>query len=112
MIKCKNPHAYGDKCVISMNAKENPGGVFYCDIAEDFDFNGEYVLRFCKHAEYAEDVKMQTNADRIRSMTDEELAEFLRKVKAGYQWPEPEFPDVDDDWGEWLQSEVEDNEDD
>lgn len=48
-----------------------------------------------------------TNADRIRSMTDEELDAFLRKVKADYQWSDPEFPDVDDDWTEWLQSEVE-----
>lgn len=107
MIKCKNPHAYGDKCVVSMNAKENPGGIFCCDIAEDFGFSEERVLRFCKHAEYAEEVKKQTNAERIRSMTDEELGVFLRKVKADYQWSDPEFPDVDDDWTEWLQSEAE-----
>ena len=46
-----------------------------------------------------------TNADRIRSMSDEELAEWLTKItddaqldaetKCNYQW------------GEWLQSEVE-----
>lgn len=45
-----------------------------------------------------------TNADRIRSMSDEELAEWLTKItddaqldaetKCNYQW------------GEWLQSEV------
>ena len=46
-------------------------------------------------------------ANRIRSMTDEDLDVFLRKVKADYQWSDPEFPDVDDDWTEWLQSEVE-----
>lgn len=72
MIKCKNPHAYGDKCVISMSIKENLGGAFCCDIAEEFGFSGEYILKFCKHAEK---VMKQTNADRIRSMTDEELAE-------------------------------------
>lgn len=104
MIKCKNPHAYGDKCVISMSIKENLGGAFCCDIAEEFGFSGEYILKFCKHAEK---VMKQTNADRIRSMTDEELGVFLRKVKADYQWSDPEFPDVDDDWTEWLQSEVE-----
>lgn len=27
-----------------------------------------------------------TNADRIRNMSDEELAEFLCKVKSDYQW--------------------------
>lgn len=76
MIKCKNPHAYGDKCVISMSIKENLGGAFCCDIAEEFGFSGEYILKFCKHAEK---VMKQTNADRIRSMTDEELAEYLKK---------------------------------
>lgn len=70
----------------------------------------------CKEREikYGELVKIvhelafkQTNADRIRSMTDEEMAEFLRKVKADYQWSDPEIPDVDDDWTEWMQAEVE-----
>lgn len=51
----------------------------------------------------------QTNADRIRSMSDEELAEFLCKVKSDYQWMEHEFPSEEehDEWEEWLQSEVE-----
>ena len=49
--------------------------------------------------------KKQTNADRIRAMSDEELAEWLTKItddaqldaetKCNYQW------------GEWLQSEAE-----
>ena len=53
--------------------------------------------------------KPKTNADRIRSMSDEELAEFLCKVKADYQWLEHEFPSEEDCgiWEEWLQSEVE-----
>lgn len=52
--------------------------------------------------------KPQTNADRIRNMSDEELAEFLCKVKADYQWAEPDFPREDEsgEWEEWLQSEV------
>ena len=51
----------------------------------------------------------QTNADRIRSMTDEELAIFLCKVKADYQWADYEFPDEDacGDWEEWLRAESE-----
>lgn len=51
----------------------------------------------------------QTNASRIRSMSDEELAEFLCKVKSDYQWMEHEFPSEEehDEWEEWLQSEVE-----
>lgn len=53
--------------------------------------------------------KKHTNADRIRSMSDEELAEFLCKVKSDYQWADHEFPSDEEcgEWVEWLQSEVE-----
>lgn len=51
----------------------------------------------------------QTNADRIRSMTDEELAGFLKEVKEDYQWANPDYPDCEDcgEWLNWLQSEAE-----
>lgn len=50
-----------------------------------------------------------TNADRIRSMSDEELAELLKHVKSDYQWSNPDYPSEDDfgAWVEWLQEEVE-----
>jgi hypothetical protein len=53
--------------------------------------------------------KSNTNADRIRNMSDEELAEFLCKVKSDYQWMEHEFPSEEEhgEWEEWLQSEAE-----
>lgn len=53
--------------------------------------------------------KSKTNADRIRNMSDEELAEFLCKVKSDYQWMEHEFPSEEEhsEWEEWLQSEAE-----
>lgn len=38
----------------------------------------------------------QTNADRIRSMTDEELAGLLKEVKEDYQWANPDYPDCED----------------
>ena len=52
---------------------------------------------------------VKTNSDRIRNMSDEELAEFLCKVKSDYQWIEHEFPSEDEHsaWEEWLQSEAE-----
>ena len=55
------------------------------------------------------DVSKQTNADRIRSMSDEELAVFLCKVKADYQWEDHEFPSEEEcgEWEEWIQLEVE-----
>lgn len=53
--------------------------------------------------------KIKSNADHIRSMTNEELAEFLCKVKSDYQWSDHEFPSEEEygEWVEWLQSEVE-----
>ncbi|MCF2555556.1 hypothetical protein [Faecalicatena contorta] len=53
--------------------------------------------------------KKMTQADRIRAMSDEELAEFLCKVKSDYQWSDHEFPSEEEcgEWVEWLQSEVE-----
>ena len=53
--------------------------------------------------------KKKTNADRIHYMNIEELAEFLKNVKADYQWVNPDYPSEDDSgaWVEWLQSEVE-----
>lgn len=53
--------------------------------------------------------KPQTNADRIRSMTDEELAGLLKEVKEDYQWANPDYPVCEDcgEWLNWLQSEAE-----
>lgn len=53
--------------------------------------------------------KTQTNADRIRSMTDEELAGLLKEVKEDYQWANPDYPDCEDcgEWLNWLQLEAE-----
>ena len=51
----------------------------------------------------------RTNGDRIRNMTDEELAFFLCKVKEDYQWVDHRYPSEDaaGDWEEWLQKESE-----
>ena len=51
----------------------------------------------------------KTNADHIRAMNEEELADFLCKVKSDYQWLDHEFPSEEEseEWVEWLQSEVE-----
>lgn len=70
----------------------------------------------CKHNNNSRDNEpccrcdsRMTNADRIRNMSDEELAEFLCKVKSDYQWMEHEFPSEEEhgEWKDWLQSEVE-----
>lgn len=72
------------------------GSVLFCD-------SGETIVK-----ENGEE-KRQTNAERIRSMSDEELAEFLRNVKEDYQWANPDYPGEDDfgAWVKWLQSEEE-----
>ena len=72
------------------------GSVLFCD-------SGETIVK-----ENGEE-KRRTNAERIRSMSDEELAEFLRNVKEDYQWANPDYPGEDDfgAWVKWLQSEAE-----
>lgn len=73
--------------------------------------NGRGVLLQlpCKEVNRMDKKKPQTNADRIRSMTDEELAGFLKEVKEDYQWANPDYPDCEDcgEWLNWLQSEAE-----
>ena len=46
-----------------------------CETEEDFEFIGTAVAFYKKHL--AEQEKPQTNADRIRAMSDEELAENM-----------------------------------
>lgn len=71
----------------------------------------EFQTAISSYAEMCKDFepKRPTNAERIRSMSDEELAEFLRNVKEDYQWANPDYPGEDDfgAWVEWLQSESE-----
>ena len=71
--------------------------------------NGHYCCNCGWDSVKKDYIKRMTNADRIRSMTDEELAEFLCKVKADYQWITQDFPREDEcgEWEIWLQSEVE-----
>jgi hypothetical protein len=45
----------------------------------------------------------QTNADRIRAMTDEELAEFLDDVRD--DWGCSHYPHGTEDWLDWLKQE-------
>lgn len=60
----------------------------------------------CRYATFP-----QTNADRIRNMTDEELAEYLSNV---HYCPTPSICDptknCNDCWLKWLRSEVDGSE--
>lgn len=84
------------KCMNCINLQNN-----WCDMVSDSP--DKNVERECDTYE------RMTNGDKIRSMSDEELAEFLCKVKSDYQWLEHEFPSEEEcgEWEEWLQSEVE-----
>lgn len=78
----------------------------------------EEMREYCKkQIELSKKPKM-TNADRIRSMTDEELAEMLHNIGSYVEGGEPKIDIwlgeklnvVSDDFGsikEWLQAEVE-----
>lgn len=95
MAKCKN-------CKILCLVREKDGSRYYwCfRINDNPDVDEE---RKCKYYEVA------NNSDMIRKMTDEELALFLCKVKADYQWVDQEYPSEENcgEWEEWLQKEVE-----
>ena len=52
--------------------------------------------------------KRMTNGDRIRAMTDEELALMIYEVS----WriaQDPDYIDTEQDWLDWLKQEVSDN---
>lgn len=81
--------------IVSM--KSDDGRIIWCgvesgDFRKSEDSLGDFI----------------SNADRIRSFSDEELAEFLCKVKSDYQWLEHEFPSEEEcgEWEEWLKSET------
>ena len=92
--------------------------------------NHVYCKRFLLHMEKREDAsrcryfepKPKSNADLVRSMTDEELAEWLKKQTClahnyGYECAdgEPDFPDglpANYDYLTWLKKEAKDVEQD
>ena len=82
-----------DKCCFRVITKQNE---LFCSI--------ENCL--CKEVFYCEDyepiVKPITNADLIRSMTDEELADYLR-------WHNDMYSRNGMDWLDWLKQEVEES---
>lgn len=83
-----------------VNMKAEDGKTYWCGVGcEGFDFRK------------ADDSfgDLINNADRIKEMTISDLASFLCKVKADYQWKEQEFPSEDEvgEWEEWLKEEIE-----
>ena len=66
----------------------------------------DFPCNECKHGVNVKDhYKPRSNADRIRSMSDEELAEFLTGITDYIQ--EGYMEKIDYEWAEWLESEVE-----
>lgn len=102
--------------IATMIGKKPYYEIKYKEIGEDYYHVGyssyklENVLAWKDECfEIVKECRPQTNADRIRSMTDEELAGFLKEVKEDYQWANPDYPDCEDcgEWLNWLQSEAE-----
>lgn len=82
---------YGDICDKCAHGE-------YCDMAT-FGGHNPKITACCKYTE-----RRQTNADRIRSMTDEELAEFMRSVCDTW------YIDANQNWLSWLKSKAEEGE--
>ena len=82
--------------------------------SRDREYGIEEAISIVKELseEYAKDINVRTNADRIRSMTDEELAEFFETVFDCMNCPQKGCI-IANDRGcqinllEWLQAEVE-----
>lgn len=94
MVKCKN-------CKNFFRSFEDVKPFYWCEKIADSPHSE--MERECSY------YKSKTNAERIRSMTDDELAAFCCKVKADYQWVDHEYPDEDacGDWEKWLLEESE-----
>lgn len=51
--------------------------------------------RMCREKNHMEKQTKITNAEKIRRMGNAEMARFLCRVKADYQWTEQDFPSED-----------------
>ena len=71
----------------------NPSGAMFCGYSDERTWGNESCLAWKDKDE------LKTNADRIRSMSDEELAEVLHN--AGGNWYSEEY------WLDWLKHESE-----
>lgn len=73
-------------------------------IFADYDNDGSFIIKavnaWNRRANDVLDSKPMTNGDRIRSMTDEELADYLRYHSDSYAR-------YDMDWLDWLKQETE-----
>ena len=64
---------------------------------------GQYITADEMRSEFAKATTPQTNADRIRSMTDEELAEFVWNVESSGKFYGPRGRKL---WLDWLKQEA------
>ena len=89
-------------------------GCTYC--TDDFHcekFTDEKYTSWCYGKDYPCKDRRISNADRIRAMTDEELAEWFIKVQddvadyydGGHAFA-PELPTMENSWLDWLKQEA------
>ena len=88
----------------------NPSGAMFCGYSEERTWKDECCTAWKDKDE------PKTNADRIRSMTDEELAELFADNNCGYcRIPDFCFAkgcqiNCEDAWLDWLREEAEEGE--
>ena len=83
----------------------NPSGAMFCGFSEERTWENESCLVWKDKDEPL------TNADRIRAMTDEELAEFFARCDASRFRMRCDTKEVIDEtwrWLDWLKQEVSD----
>ena len=86
----------------------NPSGAMFCGYSDERTWEDESCLAW-KDKDWP-----QTNADRIREMSDEELAEWLSKFTDCGECPVDAYPNCTQSeiacslaWERWLKQEVE-----
>lgn len=79
------------------------------NIADHFEVDLSEIREFLKMKQ-RQKRKPQTNADRIRSMTDEELAEWIANLHCPhYEDDDYTCDDCEECWIDWLKQEAKEN---
>ena len=73
----------------------------FCGFTTDFEPTNCHI---CGSDDFEQEQRKQTNADRIRAMSNEELGYLLYETETQYI---PIGLSVENNWLEWLESEVE-----
>ena len=82
---------------------------YICDSCEKYPCSADETKLMLSCPAYSPKPKPMTNADRIRAMTDEELAEYMSIYCCSHKTHDPrcqQFKDCGLCWLDWLKEEI------